>query len=84
MSFYNGFLFHGKRKAIQCWDQIIIKLYIFVIFIGQEEMEAFEKTYNQVVMDVNRSSSRFPPGKLYFIHISMRVLTPFDFEKNMH
>ncbi|XP_005093564.1 TBC1 domain family member 20 [Aplysia californica] len=29
---------------------------------SQEEMEACSKTYNQVVMDVNRSSSRFPPG----------------------
>ncbi|GFS00702.1 TBC1 domain family member 20 [Elysia marginata] len=38
----------------------------------QEEMEAMTKTYNQVVMDVNRSSSRFPPGIDDHVRMSMK------------
>ncbi|KAK3761181.1 hypothetical protein RRG08_022582 [Elysia crispata] len=38
----------------------------------QEEMEAMTKTYNQVVMDVNRSSSRFPPGIDDQVRMSMK------------
>ncbi|RUS75160.1 hypothetical protein EGW08_017068, partial [Elysia chlorotica] len=39
---------------------------------AQEEMEAMTKTYNQVVMDVNRSSSRFPPGIDDHVRMSMK------------
>ena len=42
----------------------LIIVYFETDFTEQEEMEAMTKTYNQVVMDVNRSSSRFPPGEL--------------------
>ncbi|GFO02706.1 TBC1 domain family member 20 [Plakobranchus ocellatus] len=38
----------------------------------KEEMEAMTKTYNQVVMDVNRSSSRFPPGIDDHVRMSMK------------
>lgn len=38
----------------------------------QEEMEAMTKTYNQVVMDVNRSSSRFPPGIDDHVRMSLK------------
>ncbi|BFZ12683.1 hypothetical protein BsWGS_15722 [Bradybaena similaris] len=39
---------------------------------SQEEMEAYTKTYSQVVMDVNRSSSRFPPGIDDHVRMSMK------------
>ncbi|KAH9509472.1 hypothetical protein Btru_045988 [Bulinus truncatus] len=39
---------------------------------SQEEMEAMSKTYTQVVMDVNRSSSRFPPGIDDHVRMSMK------------
>ncbi|CAL1545190.1 unnamed protein product, partial [Lymnaea stagnalis] len=39
---------------------------------SQEEMMALSKTYAQVVMDVNRSSSRFPPGIDDHVRMSMK------------
>ncbi|CAG5114473.1 unnamed protein product [Candidula unifasciata] len=39
---------------------------------SQEEMESMTKTYSQVVMDVNRSSSRFPPGIDDHVRMSMK------------
>lgn len=39
---------------------------------SQEDMMALSKTYTQVVMDVNRSSSRFPPGIDDFVRMSMK------------
>ncbi|KAK0047914.1 TBC1 domain family member 20 [Biomphalaria pfeifferi] len=39
---------------------------------SHEEMLAMSKTYTQVVMDVNRSSSRFPPGIDDHVRMSMK------------
>ncbi|XP_059171224.1 TBC1 domain family member 20-like [Physella acuta] len=39
---------------------------------SHEEMVALSQTYNQVVMDVNRSSSRFPPGIDDHVRMSMK------------